>query len=301
MQITEVNSWLKERTLGLQDMISYRARDGEEIEGIIIYPVNYQAGSQYPLIIYIHGGPEHHNLNSWLTTYSLPGQAMAGKGYIVYYPNYRSSTGYGTDFSLSGYGDPAGKEFDDIADGIDFFVREGMADKERVGLAGGSYGGYAAAWFSSYYTKKVKAVSMFAGVSDLISKRGTTDITYEELYVHSGKKLEEMWQLSLERSPIYWAHQSKTAVLIANGQDDSRVHPAQSLEYYYRLKMNDHPAVRLVRYPGEKHGLSKQPARTDFILRQIDWMDWYVKEGKPLTGPMPPLDLSNAYGLDMEH
>jgi dipeptidyl aminopeptidase/acylaminoacyl peptidase len=175
-----------------------------------------------------------------------------------------------------------------------------MVSKDQVGLAGGSYGGYAAAWFATYYTDKVKAVSMFVGISDLISKRGTTDISYEELYVHSGKKLEEMWDLSLKRSPIYYAHQSKTAVLIIGGTNDTRVHPSQSLEMYRRLKMNDHPAVRLVQYPGERHGNSRQTNRTDVLYRQIDWFDWYLMDRKPLDGPMPPLDITEKYGVDID-
>ena len=84
---------------------------------------------------------------------------------------------------------------------------------------------------------------------------------------------------SLKRSPIYYAHQSKTAVLIMGGTSDTRVHPSQSLELYRRLKMNDHPAVRLVQYPGEGHGNAKQPGRID--------------------GPLPPLDISDNYGLEL--
>ena len=299
-RLTTQNPWLDDRDLGAQKLISYKARDGVEIEGLLMYPLGYKSGTPYPLIVYVHGGPEHHHFNQWLTSYSTPGQVMAGKGYVVFYPNYRASTGYGVEFAMAGYGDPAGTEFDDIADGIDYLVREGIADKERVGLAGGSYGGYASAWFATYYTQYVKAVCMFVGISDLISKRGTTDITYEELYVHSGKKLEEMWDLSLKRSPIYYAHQSKTAVLIYGGEDDTRVHPSQSMELYYRLKMNDHPAVRWVRYPGERHGNAKQPGRNDVINRQIQWLDWYVYDNKPLDGPMPPLDISDTYGLDLD-
>lgn len=123
---------------------------------------------------------------------------------------------------------------------------------------------------------------------------------WEELYVHSGKKLEERWEFSLKRSPIYYAHQSKTAVLIAGGAADPRVHPSQSLEFYRRLKMNGHPAVRLVRYPGEGHGNQKQPGRIDVLYRHLQWYDWYVKDKKPLDGPMPPLDISDLYGLDLE-
>jgi dipeptidyl aminopeptidase/acylaminoacyl peptidase len=298
-RLTMLNPWLKERDLAIQELIRYTARDGQAVEGILIYPLNYNEGERYPLLVYVHGGPEHHNYNEWLTSYSTPGQVMAGRGYAVFFPNYRASTGYGVKFAMEGFGDPAGKEFDDIADGIDFLVNEGIADKVKVGLAGGSYGGYASAWFATYYTDYVRAVCMFVGVSDLISRMGTTDIPYEELYVHSGKKLEEMWDLALKRSPIYWAHQSKTAVLIYGGAADTRVHPSQSLELYWRLKMNDHPAVRLVQYPGEKHGNSRQPGRNDVIHRQIQWFDWYVRDLKPLDGPLPPLDISDRYDLDL--
>lgn len=298
-RLSEVNPWLAERELGKQEVIRYSARDGLEIEGLLIYPVNYQQGEKYPLVVIVHGGPESNNSNEWLSKYSEPGQVLAGRGYAVFYPNYRASTGYGVDFALQGLEDPAGKEFDDIADGIEYLAAQGIADRDRVGLGGGSYGGYAAAWFATYYTQYVKTVCMFVGISDLISKRGTTDIPYEELYVHSGKKLEDMWDLSLKRSPIYWAHQSKTAVLILGGTDDTRVHPSQSLEFYRRLKMNDHPAVRLVQYPGEKHGNTKQTGRIDALYRILDWYDWYVKDAKPLNGAMPPLDISDKYDLDL--
>ena len=300
-RLTTLNPWMKDRELGVQKVVSYKARDGKEIEGLAIFPIDYKKGTRYPLVINVHGGPESNFLNDWLRTtrYSIAGQVLAGRGYVVFYPNYRSSTGYGVDYALTGYADAAGVEFDDIADGIDYFVDNGIADKDRVGLGGGSYGGYASAWFATYYTEKVKAVCMFVGISDLISKRSTTDIPYEELYVHSAKKLEDMWQESLKRSPIYYAHQSKTATLIAGGAADSRVHPSQSLELYRRMKMNDHPAVRLVQYPGEGHGNSKQPGRIDYLYRHLQWYDWYVKEGKPLDGPMPPIDLSENFGLNL--
>jgi dipeptidyl aminopeptidase/acylaminoacyl peptidase len=237
--------------------------------------------------------------NGWVTYFWDLGQIMAGKGYLVFYPNYRSSTGYGVDRALQGYEDLAGKEFDDIADGIGYLIEKGLADPDRVGLGGISYGGYAGAWFSSYYTRLVKAVAMGVGITDLISRRGTLDIPYEELYVHSGKLLEEMWEESLKRSPIYYARQSRTAVFIYGGEEDTRVHPSQSLEYYRRLKMNHHPAVRLVQYPGEGHVSRRQPARIDTLYRTLDWFDWYVRDGKPIDGPMPPLDISDKYGLGL--
>jgi len=300
-RMTNVNPWLSERDLGKQRVAQYKARDGVTIEGLLIEPVGYKEGDTYPMVFYVHGGPESHRSHGWLTRYASPGQVLAGEGYAVFYPNYRSSTGYGLEFGATGYQDAAGTEFDDIADGIKHFIDTGLADKDRIGLGGGSYGGFAAAWFSSYYTDLVKATGMFVGISDLVSKRGTTDIPYEELYVHSGQMLEKMWQFSLKRSPIYHAHknENKTAVLIFGGKEDSRVHPSQSIEFYRRLKMNNHKAVRLVQYPGEGHGNRKQPGRIDVLYRTIDWYDWYVKDGKPVDGPMPPLDISEKYGLDL--
>jgi len=297
-KVTNINPLLSNKLFGEQEVISYKARDGQEIEGLLIKPVGYKKGQKYPLILYVHGGPESHHDNGWLSRYSTPGQVMAGKGYLVAYINYRASTGYGVDFGMVGFMDPAGKEFDDLADGIDYLIAEKGADRERVGMAGGSYGGYASAWFATYYTDYVKAVCMFVGISDLISKRGTTDIAWEELLVHSGKPLEEQWDMNLKRSPIYWAHQSKTATLIYGGAADPRVHPSQSLELHRRMKMNNHPAVRLVQYPGEGHGNRKQVGQIDVLYRQIEWLDWYVKDAKPLDGPMPPLDISDKYGLD---
>ncbi|RPH89649.1 MAG: S9 family peptidase, partial [Calditrichaeota bacterium] len=299
-KLTDLNPWIKERDLGAQRVVRYPARDGVEIEGLLLLPADYQEGERYPLIVVVHGGPEANYVNNWndVTRYSGAGQVLAGKGYVLFYPNYRASTGYGVEFAAAGYKDPAGVEFDDIADGMDYLVHRGIADRERIGVIGGSYGGYAAAWFASFYTDKVAAVCMFVGISDLISKRNTTDIPYEELSVHSGDKIEQMWQNSLERSPIYWAHQSQTAVLILGGADDSRVHPSQSLEFFRILKMNGHPAVRWVLYPGEGHGLSRQTGRLDLLYRHLDWFDWYVKDKKPLTGDLPPLDISSHYGLE---
>ncbi len=296
--LTDINPELKHKALGQQEIIRYQARDGLAIEGVLIKPNNYQEGEKYPLILYVHGGPESHHSNGWLSYYSTPGQVMAGKGYLVAYINYRASTGYGVEFAMQGFEDPAGKEFDDLADAIDYLVKEKGADRERVGMAGGSYGGYASAWFATYYTQYIKAAAVFVGITNIISKKGTTDIPYEEVLVHSNSLLEEQWEMNLKRSPIYHAHKSKTATLIYGGAADTRIHPAQSMELYRRMKMNNHPAVRLVQYPEEGHGNRKQVGRIDVIYRQMAWMDWYVRDLKPLNGPMPPLDISDQYGLD---
>jgi dipeptidyl aminopeptidase/acylaminoacyl peptidase len=298
-RLTTANPWLAERKLGKQEPVRYKARDGREIEGILISPVDARQGSPSPLIVVVHGGPESHYANDWITRYSEPGQVLAGKGYAVFYPNYRSSTGYGVEFAMEGWGDPAGKEFDDIADGIDHLVSTGIADRQRVGLGGGSYGGYASGWFATYYTKYVRAVCMFVGIANQISDRAASDIPVESDLVHFGKPFDEDWDLNLKRSPIYWAKQSRTATLIFGGASDTRVPPTQSVEMYRTLVMNRHPAVRLVQYPGEGHGNARQPGRIDVLHRTLQWYDWYVRDLKPLDGPMPSWDISDSYGLEL--
>lgn len=295
--ITNINPELKNKTLGEQEVIRYKARDGQEIEGILIKPVGYSAGKKYPLIMLVHGGPESHHSNEWNSRYSEPGQVFANKGYLVAYINYGSSTGYGIPFSKRGYSDPAAKEFDDLADAIDYLCEHKGADKNRVGMAGGSYGGYASAWFSTYYTNYIKASCVFVGITNVISKKGTTDIPYEEILVHTGHPLEKCWEQSLKASPIYHAAKSKTATLISGGAADTRVSPTQSYELYRRMKVNNHPAVRLVQYPGEGHGNRNQVGQIDFCYRLLHWMDWYVRDLKPLQGEMPPLDISEDYGI----
>jgi len=248
----------------------------------------------------VHGGPESCRSNGWLTRYASPGQVAAGRGYGVFFPNYRASTGRGLPFAMAGFADPAGVEFDDIADAIQHFIDVGLADPERIGLHGGSYGGYAACWFGTYYSNLVRAVISFAGISDLISKRLLTDIPYEDELVHMGAPVRQQWDLMAERSPITYAEQSRTAVLLLHGDADTRVHPAQSLELYRALKMSDHPATRLVLYPGEGHGCRKRSFKTDALYRILDWFDWYVRDLQPLDGPMPALDLSASYGLELD-
>tara|TARA_R110000850_G_scaffold147130_1_gene269321 strand:- start:30015 stop:32075 length:2061 start_codon:yes stop_codon:yes gene_type:complete len=289
---THNNDWLKGLSLGKQEVIKYTTRDGAyEIEGILIYPLNYREGTRVPLITVVHGGPEAHYTNGWLTAYSIPGQMAAAKGYAVFYPNYRGSTGRGTDFAYSSQGDLAGKEFDDIVDGVDYLIEQGIADENRIGVTGGSYGGYASAWMSTYYSDRFAAAVMFVGISNNVSKWGTSDIPEELYHVHSRKRIWDHWQWNLERSPIYYVDRSQTPILIMHGADDPRVHPAQSMELYRHIKVRkpDVP-VRLIYYPGEGHGNTHSGSKYDYNLRMLQWFDTYLKTGNR-SAQKPSLDL----------
>lgn len=276
-RLTVSNKWLDDLTLGKQEVINYTARDGLELQGILIYPINYQEGQSYPTILSVHGGPEANRTDSWLTWYSGPGQMAAAEGYAVFYPNYRGSTGRGVEFSMMGQADYAGKEFDDLVDAVDHLIEMGITDRNKVGITGGSYGGYATAWASTALSEHFAAGVMAVGVSDLLSKFGTTDIPMEMYYVHARNWPWEKWQWYLERSPIYYARKAQTPLLILHGEDDTRVHPSQSMELYRYLKTLGNVPVRLIFYKDEGHGNKRAASRYDYNLRMMRWFDHYLK------------------------
>ncbi|SFT60765.1 Dipeptidyl aminopeptidase/acylaminoacyl peptidase [Pseudoalteromonas sp. DSM 26666] len=292
-RLTDSNSWLNDKRFAKQETITLKARDGVELDGVLVYPLDYEKGTRYPLIMSVHGGPESHDKDGWVTNYSRPGQMGAARGYAVFYPNYRGSTGKGVDYSKLGQNDYAGKEFDDLVDFKNHLVDMGLVDTKRVGITGGSYGGYASAWGATKLTKHFAASVMFVGVTNQLSKFGTTDISNEMNLVHARSYPWDKWQWYLERSPIYWAGQSETPLLIMHGKDDPRVHPAQSMELYRYMKVQGKD-VRLVYYPGEGHGNRKVAAQYDYSLRLMRWMDNYLMEGKK---EMPAFEIDHAAKL----
>lgn len=277
-RMTYHNEWLNSVELGEQVVVSYQSKDGQHsIDGIMIYPVGYQDGDVVPLIVHAHGRTESHYDNGWLTNYYMPGQIAAGKGYAVFYPNYRGSSGRGIDFAFSSQADLAGGEFDDIVDGVDYLIRIGIADPGRVGITGKSYGGYATAWMSTYYSSRFAASVMYGGVSDNISKWGESDIPEELYLVHTRKRLWSDWDWFLKRSPIHHVENAETPILIIHGAEDTRVHPSQSLELYRHLKVRKpNLPVRLVNYTGEGHTISSASAKLDYTYRMFRWFDTYL-------------------------
>lgn len=273
---TTSNPWLADLRFAEQSVVRYQARDGLELEGILIEPLDYERGRRYPLVLVVHGGPEAHDQNGWLTGYSSFGQVAAARGIAVFYPNYRGSTGRGVEFSKTSQADATGPEFDDLVDAVDHLIEIGLVDGERVGITGGSYGGYASAWGATYYSERFAASIPFVGISNAISKMGTTDIPREMYDAHHHKWLWDDWDYFAGASPIYYAPRNRTPTLILHGKEDPRVHPSQSLELYRGLKLLGQAPVRLVLYPGEGHGNARSAARLDYALRTLRWMEHYL-------------------------
>ena len=290
-RLTDSNPWLADVRLARQDVVRYRARDGLEIEGMLVHPLERRGNQRVPLILVVHGGPESHYSNGWLTAYSQPAQVAAARGFASFFPNYRSSTGRGVEFAKAGFGRPGMEEFDDLVDGVDHLVDIGLVDRDRVGITGGSYGGYASAWGATYYSERFAASVMFVGISDQASLVTTGDIPQEQYLVHMGTWPWENPEMFRQTSPITHAHKSRTPTLILHGEADPRVPVMQSYMMYRYLQLAGQAPVRLVLYPGEGHGNQRAASRWDYAMRLMQWMEHY------LAGPggePPPYQLDYA-------
>lgn len=294
-RMTNKNPWLRDVELARQEVVNYEARDGLRIQGLLVYPLEYEEGRRYPLIMAVHGGPEAHESDGWLTRYSRPAQVASAHGYFTFFPNYRGSTGRGVEFALTSQGRYAQEEFDDLVDGVDYLIEEGLVDRDKVGITGGSYGGYATAWGATYYSERFAAAVMFVGISEQFSKVGTTDIPQEMYLVHARAWPWEDWELYERSSPIRYVERAQTPILIMHGDSDPRVDPRQSeILYRYISLQEDAPPVRLVFYKGEGHGNRRAASRYDYSVRMMRWMDHYLKGP---GGDPPPITID--YGLDM--
>lgn len=292
-RLTDSNPWLADVPMARQELLRYDAADGLMIEGLLIWPLDYREGQQYPLIVVAHGGPEAHYSNGWLTGYNQPAQHAAAQGYFLFYPNYRGSTGRGVEFALTSQGRPAAEEFSDIVDGVDELIERGLVDPDRVGITGGSYGGYASAWAATYYSERFAAAVMNVGLSDKIAMLGTSDIPEELYLVHYLTWPWEDWDMYRKASPIYYVTQAQTPILILHGDADPRVDPTQSKILYRYLVLQDNPPpVRLILYRGEGHGNARAASRWDYSLRLMRWMDHYLKGP---GGEKPPHQLDYRF------
>lgn len=294
-RLTVSNSWLDEVALGKQVVETFTARDGMKIQGMLIYPVDHRSDERYPLVIVAHGGPESHFSNGWLTNYGNWGQMLSARGYFVWYPNYRSSTGRGVAFAKADHGDPMGREFEDHLDAIAHFSEKGLIDPARVGIGGGSYGGYTAAWAATRHTDHFAAAVSFVPFVDIRTKWYTTDIPEEFYFVHYEQKWPHQQEEFLkERSPLTHAANCRTPLLLLGGTSDPRVHPSQPFMLYTAVKTSTETPVRYVQYPGEGHGNRSNVYRYDYAIRTMRWFDHYLKPGSHREDTPPPTELDYA-------
>ena len=274
-RLTTTNTDVEHAALGAQEVLRWQGEDGLDLEGVLIRPLGFTNGVRYPLVVVVHGGPESCVLNGWTTSWGRWGQLLAQRGFLVLMPNYRGSIGRGEAFARADHQDLGGREFGDVLAGIDALVQRGWVDAARVGIGGGSYGGYFSAWAATAHSERFAAAVDFAGITNWTSMQGVSDIPLENAMVHWELPFYDHMALYWERSPIAHVNGCRTPVFIAHGDSDRRVPPGQGVELYTALRLLGRE-VQLVRYPRAGHGLSEVAQQLDFLTRTLAWYERHL-------------------------
>ena len=270
---TDHNPQVREFALGRSEVVRWKSKDGMDVEGILVYPVDYQPGKRYPTVADIHGGPAGNWAERFPGGWGNSAHVWAGRGWAVFFPNPRGSTGYGEKFLRANIRDWGVGDYRDIQSGIDHLISRGIADSAKLAQSGWSYGGYMTAWTLTQ-TNRFKAVMVGAGLTNMASMYGTNDIprTIDEYF--GAEPWNDPAQYSA-RSAMTFIKQARTPTLIQHGQSDQRVPIGQSQELYLGLRKNNVP-VELVFYPREPHGLQEPRHQLDKIKREYAWFAKYV-------------------------
>jgi dipeptidyl aminopeptidase/acylaminoacyl peptidase len=248
--------------------------------------VNYQPGTRVPLLVIVHGGPTGVFTQSFIVSRSpYPIAAFASEGYAVLRCNVRGSSGYGRQFRYANYGDWGGADYQDIMSGVDAMIARGIADPDRLGVMGWSYGGFMTSWIVTQ-TKRFKAASVGAGVTNLMSFTGTSDIP-SFIPDYFGGEYWEVFDNWRAHSAMFHVKGVSTPTLIQHGEADVRVPISQGYEFYQALKRQGVP-VEMVVYPRQPHGLQEPKLQLDAMRRNLEWFDRWVRAGQPATGRQEP-------------
>ncbi len=276
-QVSHLNDSWKEYTLSAPEFYKYKTFDGLEIEAALLKPLAYDGKSKLPLIALIHGGPT----GAWQDSVETWGQLLAARGYAVFYPNIRGSSGYGQNFIELNRGDWGGGDYRDVMAGVDDLIARGVADPEKLAIGGWSYGGYMAEWAITQTTRFKAAVSG-AGLSNLISEYGNEQgPSYDEWFYGVPYEPTKVAGF-LNSSPFVHLKNVKTPTLILQGDADPVDPPGQSQELYRGLKRYG-VETELVLYPREPHGFHEEKHLLDRLNRMLAWYDKHLKEGAPAS------------------
>ncbi|MEO8000210.1 MAG: S9 family peptidase, partial [Gemmatimonadaceae bacterium] len=278
-RITNTNPWLSELALGSTEVVTWKSKDGQMVEGVLLKPVGYSAGQKVPLLVSAHGGPTGAHNNGFKGGTS-PGQSWAARGWAVLYPNPRGSTGYGEKWMRGNVPEWGVGDYRDIMTGVDDLIKRGVVDSTKMAFEGWSYGGYMTSWVVSQ-TGRFKAAMMGAGLPSLLSMYGTTDIPgyigtfFNGAPQYDGSIINPSIKFYLEHSAISYTDKVTTPLLILHGGSDERVPIGQPMEFYRALKDRGKTA-ELVFYPREGHGFTEYYHQVDRMKREYAWIMKYT-------------------------
>ncbi|HEX8499037.1 MAG TPA: S9 family peptidase [Pyrinomonadaceae bacterium] len=282
-KLTGLNAKLWPRLrLAPVERMTYKGAGGWDVDGFLVKPVGWEEGKKYPLILSIHGGPAGQYGVDWFHEF----QVYAARGWAVFYTNPRGSTGYGQKFERGIEGEWGRNDYTDVMNGVEEVLRRhAWVDRGRLGVTGGSYGGYLTNWIVGH-TNLFKAAVTLRSVVNFVSDEGTRDGAYGHKEDFGGD-LFEKFDLYWERSPLKYAANVKTPILILHSENDHRV-PLEQGEQWFRALRHFGATAEFVIFPRENHNLTRtgEPKHiVESLNWQLYWFDRYL-DGK--TDAVPP-------------
>lgn len=273
-QLTDANRDILDQ-IQVQEPVEFwvDTQDGERVQGWVLMPHGYEQGKKYPFVLQIHGGPH----TSYGGAYIHEFQLLASRGYAVMYTNPRGSQGYGQVFSDAILNDWGGVDYEDILSCVNYAIGQGYVDEERMGVAGGSYGGYMVTWIIGH-SQQFRAAVASRMVSNLYSAWGSGDFTWMLWNWEFQGTPQERTALYLERSPVTYVSEIRTPLLITHALDDLRTAFEQADQMYTALKVLRRE-VKMVTFPSGGHEISrsgKPSLRVERIQHIVDWFDQHL-------------------------
>lgn len=272
VRLTNANPWIeKEILLAKSDIVRWKSKDNMEIEGVLYVPGNYQERKKLPLIVTIHGGPPGHFANRFRSVFHI----FAGLGYASLGPNIRGSNSYGDDLLCDLQGDVGGGEYDDVMTGADYLIDKGIADPDRLGVRGWSWGGILGSWVITQ-TDRFKAASLGAMVGSWTAESGP-GLSYDlKLHYIGGAHWinPEEWR---KVSSLWYVKNVTTPTLLLHGSEDVVSTPGQSMMFFNALKEIGKAPVRYISFPREPHGFREPRHQRRRDIEEIRWMQKYIR------------------------
>ncbi len=253
------------------ETVTWTSKDGERVEGVLRYPIGYKQGQKVPLLVELHGGPTGVATEGFPVPRTYPTQLLAQEGFAILAPNFRGSSNYGGEWRLKNIQSQGFGDFDDVMTGVDYLVEKGIADPERLGVMGWSYGGYLTSWVIGH-TDRFKAASIGAPATDWITYYGEFNGALEVLWTYFGGN---PW----DHAESYIRHSSRNG-LAANAKTPSLLlHGANDFDHNHEIWQILHDRgvpVELVTYPREGHGIREPMHQRDMMNRNLAWFRKWV-------------------------
>ncbi len=284
-RLSDFNPWLREREVPVPEKHVFTAPDGLDIDGWLLKPPGFDPGRRWPLVMEIHGGP--HAQYGWAFFHEF--QVLAGMGFLVFFANPRGSDGRSEAFKRAVVRDWGGKDYLDLMAALDQLIdRTGFVDTERMGVGGGSYGGFMTNWVIGQ-TDRFRAAVAMRSISNLVSEYGQHDIVpwgRNEMGPEPWPDADELWR----RSPIRYVRNITTPLLLTHGEMDLRCAVSQAEEMFGALRLLG-KEVEMVRFPGESHDLSRggrPDRRFERLVRIAGWFGRHLlKDEGRVEAPAP--------------